>query len=243
MKKSRKKYVGEGTKFFINFLPDDIFNSFSEEEKLSYREYRRYQRFCGEGGLRIKKYQLEIEKLNQKINEERKKIKGIMDEDGWEKKMEFFYNDVSHLDKNLKLNVSIEKRNRTSKSKKVIDGELPTISFERTNKTYKGKKLDNNFKFYGRVENLSNRKDFYFGDEVDMRKGLEEIFFEDWSKDDFDSVKDELKSIMSQFSRYHIFKSDLMEFKVESYNIKSLVEWCKWCEENGVNRYEWGGMR
>jgi hypothetical protein len=243
MKKSRKKYVGEGTKFFINFLPDDIFNSFSEEEKLSYREYRRYQRFCGEGGLRIKKYQLEIEKLNQKINEERKKIKGIMDEDGWEKKMEFFYNDVSHLDKNLKLNVSIEKRNRTSKSKKVIDGELPTISFERVNKTYGGKEVKKNYKFYGRVENLSNRKDFYFGDEVDMRKGLEEIFFEDWSKDDFDSVKDELKSIMSQFSRYHIFKSDWMEFKVESYNIKSLVEWCKWCEENGVNRYEWGGMR
>jgi hypothetical protein len=243
MKKSKKKYVGEGTKFFINFLPDDIFNSFSEEEKLSYREYRRYQRFCGEGGLRIKKYQLEIEKLTQKINEERKKIKGIMDEDGWEKKMEFFYNDVSHLDKNLKLNVSIEKRNRISKSKKVEDGELKVMSYERTNKTYKGKKLDNNFKFYGRVENLSNRKDFYFGDEVDMRKGLEEIFFEDWSKDDFDSVKDELKSIMSQFSRYHIFKSDWMEFKVESYNIKSLVEWCKWCEENGVNRYEWGGMR
>jgi hypothetical protein len=243
MKKSRKKYVGEGTKFFINFLPDDIFNSFSEEEKLSYREYRRYQRFCGEGGLRIKKYQLEIEKLTQKINEERKKIKGIMDEDGWEKKMEFFYNDVSHLDKNLKLNVSIEKRNRTSKSKKVIDGELPTISFERVNQTYGGKEVKKNYKFYGRVENLSNRKDFYFGDEVDMRKGLEEIFFEDWSKDDFDSVKDELKSIMSQFSRYHIFKSNWMEFKVGTYNIKSLVEWCKWCEENGVNRYEWGGMR
>jgi hypothetical protein len=166
-----------------------------------------------------------------------------MDEDGWEKKMEFFYNDVSHLDKNLKLNVSIEKRNRISKSKKVEDGELKVMSYERTNKTYKGKKLDNNFKFYGRVENLSNRKDFYFGDEVDMRKGLEEIFFEDWSKDDFDSVKDELKSIMSQFSRYHIFKSNWMEFKVGTYNTKSLVDWCKWCEENGVNRYEWGGMR
>ena len=243
MKKSKKKYVGEGTKFFIDFLPDDIFNSFSEEEKLSYREYRRYQRFCGEGGLRIKKYQLEIEKLTQKINEERKKIKGIMDEDGWEKKMEFFYNDVSHLDKNLKLNVSIEKRNRTSKSKKVIDGELPTISFERVNQTYGGKEVKKNYKFYGRVENLSNRTTFYFGDEIDMRKGLEEIFFEDWSKDDFDSVKDELKSIMSQFSRYHIFKSNWMEFKVGTYNTKSLVDWCKWCEENGVNRYEWGGMR
>lgn len=243
MKKRKKNYVGDGGKFFIDFLPDDIFNSFSEEERLSYREYRRYQRFCGEGGLRIKKYQLEIEKLNQKINEERKKIKGIMDEDGWEKKMEFFYNDVSHLDKNLKLNVSIEKRNRTSKSKKVEDGELKVMSYERTNNTYRGKKLDNNFKFYGRVENLSNRTTFYFGDEIEMRKGLEEIFFEDWSKDDFDSVKDELKSIMSQFSRYHIFKSNWMEFKVGTYNIKSLVDWCKWCEENGVNRYEWGGMR
>lgn len=243
MKKRKKNYVGDGGKFFIDFLPDDIFNSFSEEERLSYREYRRYQRFCGEGGLRIKKYQLEIEKLNQKINEEKKKLKGIMDEDGWEKKMEFFYNDVSHLDKNLKLNVSIEKRNRTSKSKKVEDGELKVMNYERTNNTYRGKKLDNNFKFYGRVENLSNRTTFYFGDEIDMRKGLEEIFFEDWSKDDFDSVKDELKSIMSQFSRYHIFKSNWMEFKVGTYNIKSLVDWCKWCEENGVNRYEWGGMR
>jgi hypothetical protein len=76
-----------------------------------------------------------------------------------------------------------------------------------------------------------------------MSRRLEEIFSENWSKDDFDPVKDELKSIMSQFSRYHIFKSNWMEFKVVTYNTKSLVDWCKGCEENGVNRYEWGGMR
>lgn len=243
MKKRGRNYVGQGGKFFIDFLPEDIFNSFSEEEKVNYREYRRYQRFCGESGLRIKKYQLEIEKLNQKINEEKKKVKGYKDEDGWEKKMEFFYNGVSHLDKNLKLNVSIEKRDRTSKSKKVEDGKMKIMDYERTNKTYKGKKLNFNFKFYGRVENLSNRINFYFGDELDIRKGLGEIFLEDWSKDDFDSVKDELKSIMSQFSRYHIFKSNWNEFKVGTYNMTTLVEWCKWCEENEVNRYEWGGMR
>lgn len=245
MKRKKKRYVGEGGKLFIDFLPDEIFQSFSDEEKLSYREYRRYQRFVGESNLRIQKYQMEIDKLKDKINEEKKKVKGFGDEEGWEKKVEFFYGKVSHIDKNLKLNCSIEKRDRTSKSKKVIDGELPTISFERVNQTYGGKEVKKNYKFYGRVEIGSNRKQFYLGEEgeSDMRKGLEEIYPEDWSKDDFDSVKDEIKSIMSQFSRYHIFKSNWNEFKVGTYNMKTLIDWCKWCEENEVNRYEWGGIR
>jgi hypothetical protein len=243
MKKSKKRYVGEETKLFINFLPEEIFLSFSDEEKKNYREYRRYQRFIGESNSRIQKYQIEVEKLLSKINFEKVKIKGGGDEDGWEKSVEFFYNQISHLDKDLKLNCSIEKRNRTSKSKKVEDGVKRVISSERTNNTYKGERLNTNFKFYGRVETLSNRKSFYFGDEVDMRRGLEEIFNENWSKDDFDSVKDELKSLMSQFSRYHIFKTNWEEFKVGTYNIKTLVDWCKWCEESGVDRYEWGGYR
>ena len=241
--KKKKRYVGEGSKLFIDFLPEEIFESFSKEEKLSYREYRRYQRFVGESNLRTKKYQMEIDKLKEKISEEKKKVKGFGDEDGWEKKVEYFYGKVSHIDKNLKLNCSIERRDRTSKSKKVEDGELKRISSKRDNSTYKGKKLEKYYLLYGRVESGNNRVNFYFGTEYEMRRGLEQIFSEDWSKDDFDTIKDEIKGIMSQFSRYHIFKTNWKEFKVGTYNMKSLIEWCKWCEENSVNRYEWGGKR
>jgi hypothetical protein len=243
MKKKKKRYVGDGVKLFIGFLPDEIYCSFSEEETLNYREYRRYQRFIGESELRVKKYQKEIDRLTIKISDEKKKVKGFGDEDGWEKRMEFYYNKVSHLDKDLKLNCSVEIRNRTSASKRVEDGEINRSLLERQKTQHKGKKLSNHYKVYGRVENLSNRKQFYFGDEYDIRSFLEGIYKEDWSKDDFESVKDELKSMMSQFSRYHIFKSNWADFKVGTYNMQTLVNWCKWCEENGVDRYEWGGHR
>jgi hypothetical protein len=243
MKRKKKQYVGEGVKLFIDYLPDEIYYSFSEEELKNYREYRRYQRFIGESDLRVKKHQKEIDKLTKKIEEEKKKVKGLGDDEGWERKMEFFYGKVSHLDKNLKLNCSIEKRNRTSKSKKVEDGELKRISSKRDNITYKGEKLERYYLLYGRVENGSNRVNFYFGTESDMRKGLEEIFNEDWSKDDFDSMKDEIRFIMSQFSRYHIFKTNWRDFKVGTYNMKTLIDWCKWCEENGVDRGEWGNKK
>lgn len=239
MKKKKKKYVGEKVKLFMDFLPDEIFYSFTDEEKQEYRNYRRYQRFIGESNLRVQKYQKEIEKLKKKISEEKIKVKGTEEEEGWEKKMEFYYNKVSHLDKNLKLNCSIENRRRSSVSQKLETKEIKYNPLKRD----KNKKTTENFKYYGRVESLSNRKDFYFGTEIEMRKGLEEIFSEDWSKDDFDFVKDELKSLMSQFSRYHIFKSNWNEFKVGTYNMKTLVDWSKWCEENGVDRYEWGGKR
>jgi hypothetical protein len=48
---------------------------------------------------------------------------------------------------------------------------------------------------------------------------------------------------MSQYSRYHIFHNKWEGFKTETHNLNSIIEWCKWCDEKGVDRYEWGGIK
>jgi hypothetical protein len=39
--KKKKTYIGQGLKWFVDFLPDELFNSLNEDERRSYREYRR----------------------------------------------------------------------------------------------------------------------------------------------------------------------------------------------------------
>lgn len=241
--KKRKGYKGEGLKFFMNYLPDEIFNSLNDEERYHYREYRRYQKFMGESKERVEKYKQEVEKLNQLIQKENQKVKGTKQESGWKDKMTIHYDKVSHLDKELKLNCSVEKRERTSQSKKIIDNRSkPSIGTIVRGK-YGGKPLKKYYKLYGRVENVNQRKYFYFGDESEVRKLLSELYGEDFSKDDFDDVKDELKVLISQFSRYHIYHSNWDEFKSETHNLRGIIDWCKWCDENDVNRYDWGGTK
>ena len=84
----KRKYVGEELKWFMDFLPDEVYKGLSKEDYTNYREYRRYQRFIGEGTQRIEKYQKQIESLNKKINQEKEKIKGVdIEHSGWEQKM------------------------------------------------------------------------------------------------------------------------------------------------------------
>jgi len=242
--KKKKRYIGEGQKRFFDFLPPVVFNSLTPEERINYQGYRNFQRHIGESIITISNYQKQIDKLNKLIHLENHKIKGDSENGGWEMKVKMYYDKINHIDKNFQLNCSIERRNRTSKSKKFLDGEIKISRNVTIVKSQYGKKdLERVYKIYGRVENSTHRKQLYFGDEQEVRKVISEIYQEDWTTEPFEYLKDELRTLISQYSRYHIFHNKWDEFKGETHNLKSISDWCKWCENNGVDRYEWGGVK
>lgn len=242
--KKKKRYVGEGLKWFVDFLPKEVFDSLTEKERKDYQGYRNYQRHIGDSTLKISNFQKEIEKLTNLIKEEQFKIKGDIDNSGWEMKMKIHYDKINHIDKNFQLNCSIERRDRTSLSKRYIDGEIKTFkSVPILKKQYGEKDIERVYKLYGRVENTQNRKQIYFGDEKEIRNVLSEIYGEDWSNEPYEFLKDELRILISQYSRYKIFHNKWEGFKKEKHNMKSVKDWCVWCEKNGIDRYEWGGKK
>ena len=83
----------------------------------------------------------------------------------------------------------------------------------------------------------------FFDNYKNVRVEIGKLFNEDWSKEPFEFLKDELRSLLSQYSRYHIFHNKWEGFKGETHNLNSIIEWCKWCDEKGVDRYEWGGVK
>jgi hypothetical protein len=240
----KKRYIGEGLKWFVDFLPNEVFNSLSKEERVNYQGYRNYQRHIGDSNLKISNYQKQIEKLTNLIKDEQFKIRGDFENGGWELNMKMFYDKINHIDKNFHLNCSVERRDRTSISKKINDGEL--VRFKKDHilkKTYGETEIGKVYKLYGRVENSTYRQQIYLGDETNIRLVLGKLLDEDFSNDPYDILKDELRILMSQYSRYLIFHKKWEGFKGETHNLKSMIEWCKWCEGNGVNRYEWGGSK
>lgn len=240
----KKRYIGEGLKWFVDFLPNEVFNSLSKEERVNYQGYRNYQRHIGDSNLKISNYQKQIEKLTNLIKDEQFKIRGDFENGGWELNMKMFYDKINHIDKNFHLNCSVERRDRTSISKKINDGEI--VRFKKDHilkKTYGETEIGKVYKLYGRVENSTYRQQIYLGDETNIRLVLGKLLDEDFSNDPYDVLKDELRILMSQYSRYLIFHKKWEGFKGETHNLKSMIEWCKWCEENGVNRYEWGGIK
>lgn len=232
--KKKKTYVGKGLKWFVDFLPDEIFNSMSDEEKKNYREYRRYQKEMGQGLENIKKLQKQIETIQRNI-------KGGGEVDGWESKMKMYYDRINHIDKNFKLNCSIERRDRSSITKKIKEGSLIKSKSDFTLKnTYGKKEIGSVIKLYGRVENSVHRHQIYLGDERNIRLVLSTLYNEDWSNEPYEFLKDELRSLVSQYSRYHIFHNKWEGFKSETHNLQSIIEWCS---RIGEERYKWGGTR
>jgi hypothetical protein len=242
--KKKKRYIGEGQKWFVDFLPKEVFLSLTEEERVNYQGYRNYQRHIGDSNLKISNYQKEIEKLTNLIKEEQFKIKGDFENEGWEMNVKMFYDKITHIDKNFQLNCSIEIRDRTSISKKFKDGEVKTFKNVPVIKSqYKEKDLERVYKIYGRVENSVHRKPIYFGDEIKVRKVISQIYQEDWTTEPYEYLKDEMRILISQYSRYQIFHHKWEGFKSETHNLKSISDWCTWCTKNGVDRYEWGGKK
>ena len=53
--KKEKKFRSEGDVFFMDYLPDEVFDNLSESERESYRLYRNNHRWIHDGNEKIKR--------------------------------------------------------------------------------------------------------------------------------------------------------------------------------------------
>jgi len=245
----KKQYKSESIykgKYFIDYLPEEVFNKLNKEDKENYREYRRYSTFIKDSELRIEKYEKEILKLKDKISTERLKIGGDKTSNDWLMKMKDRFDTLGHINKNFLFSCSVTKRIRKSKSLKLKSGEKIMSETEMgvLKNEYKGEELKPVELWYSQIVNSGKTiyKTIYLGKEENIKKFLTEIDEDkyDWSNDDVEDVRSEMKVIISQYVRYTVFHNTWRTFEKDgpTHNLESLSKWCK---KIGVKRYEWGG--
>lgn len=239
--KRKKDYKSRGEKFFLEYLPQEVFDSLKPKEREDYKKYRDNHRYMFNGKNQIKKWEEEISKLRGKIKEKKIQINGDDENSGWKQKMMIGYQGIQHYSKDFQFNISIGFRYRKSEIYKNEEdyklGKKGSKKDLREQTHFKGKKLQPNPKLYLRITRTKDVfKNLYVGSEEDVRREISNLTKEDWSKESLEYLKDEVRFMYSSYIRYNVFHSNWKEFFKGKHTFPSIVEWSK---KMGVKRYEW----
>ena len=251
---NKKEFRSKDRKFFIDYISDDILKKMDEEMVQHLYRYRDYHRYIHDRMVKIELLEEQIDKLKKKISKhkeavEGEKIDGIVQTSGFKDKMIYHYDFVKHFDTNLRVTSWVEKNSRKSTSLRKKEGEdvsvSPSFNFRNT---HKGEPLKTRDIWLGKVEIQKKRKTFYLGLQTDILDELMRLL--DYTDDNLSEwewvdVKDEIKMLLNQFSRYHIFHKSVPEFrKMENMSLSRVIDWCLEMDnkpnDKGVSpRYDW----
>lgn len=247
-KKSNRKHRSEGDKYYIPFLPDEVFNNLSPTLKEVQREYRIYHRTIHDINKRISDNQGMIKRLREQIENDRFRLKEKASEnheDGYEELMASRYQKLVHLYDDFKFSVSLSPKDRTSESYKKNQrdleeyGELMDTEGDYRKKFYGGKEIgvvrswnaqvkSDNYKYslIPELEKGKKIKNIILGTEEVMRMNLGTLYDLDYSKDDIEEIKDEWRTIVRAYSNWYITKKGWKGFKLDTHPKEKIVEWC-----------------
>ena len=165
-KNSKRKHRSEGDKYYIPFLPDEVFDNLSPELREIQREYRLYHRVVHDIKKRIKDNIELRKKLLDKINEDKERLNeranDEYDDRGYEELMLKRFQKLTHLYEDYRFNVNISRVNRSSSSFKKNKDDMEKLGFinslegDYRRKTYGGKKLSELFTYHAQIKS----KDF-----------------------------------------------------------------------------------
>lgn len=254
MKKKERKYLSEkfiDKKFFIEYLPTKLYYGLSPQEKEDYREYRRYSYFISRSNKKIQDLELQIEKLKSKIQKETEKHKDVIDEYysedgdkryrdvielGWNSKMKNHYEKLTHIHQKFDFTIWWEKRKISNKTLKQRSGEVIVSDTEvlREVTKYGGRELELRYRWYVKIKGVGSKpsKNIYLGDEQSIRSTLSEIYQEDFFKDNWDTVKDELKSLIESYVLFQLINKGWDTLMItekkggDSHSLRTIKEWC-----------------
>lgn len=245
--KRNKDYRSKGEKFFLEYLPTEVFDSLKPKERENYKKYRDNHRYMFNGKVQIKKWEEEISKLKDKIKSKKLQIngddsKGLGDGVGWKPKMMIGYEGVQKLSNDFQFNISVGFQVRKSKILKNEEdyetGRRGRKVLMKSQTTFKGKPLQSTPRIVLRISRTQDvSRNLHVGSEVDVRTEISNLYKEDfWKNEPIEYVKDELRVIYTTYVRYHVFHSNWKEFFKGKHSFSSVIEWSK---EMGDKRYEW----
>lgn len=245
----KKTYSSKDEELFFDFLPDEVFNSLTPEQREYYREYRRYHHFLHKSKSKVEKMEKQIQKLKTQIKNERDKwgIRTVVSDDierdveGWKYLLTKNYSQISHLDKKFKLRVKMERRNRSSRSYKVQSKQSNRYHLERVSNTYKGEPLKKNIRHLGRVISVGEKYEvtYSFGDEQNIRDTLSQYFGEGIRTESLNRLELRLRQIIIQYTRYCVFHNGWGYVKDNPKTLNHLMDWVRDCDEKGIDRKRW----
>lgn len=264
MNKKERKYLSErylNKDLFVDYLPTKIYSELTEEERTNYREYRRYSYFVSRSKKKIEDLQQQIDELQLKINKEVEKQKDIVDVDysedgnklhrdlvelGWNSKMKNYYQKLTHIHKKFDFKIWWERRPISNKTLDVKSGRkiISETEFLQDRKTYGGRELELRHRYYIKLKGVGPKpsKNIYLGDEKLIRETLSEVYQEDFFKDDWEIVKDELRGIIEPYVIFNLMKKGWKTFMVkekdggDSHSIYTIKDWCV---DVGDDRYNY----
>ena len=244
--KRKKEYRSKGEKFFLEYLPTEVFDSLKPRERENYKKYRDNHRYMFNGKVQIKKWEEEISKLKDKIKSKKLQIngddsKGLGESVGRKVKMVKGYEGVQKYSDDFQFNISIGfqvRKPKILKNKEDYEsGKKGSKQDLRNQTTFKGKPLQSTPRIVLRISRTKDvSRNLHVGSEVDVRTEISNLYKEDWNKEPIEYVKDELRVIYSTYVRYHVFHSNWKEFFKGKHSFSSVIEWSK---EMGDKRYEW----
>ena len=253
MKKKERKYLSEqfiDRRFFVDYLPTKIYYDLTPQEKVDYREYRRYSYFISRSKKKIEDLESQIKKIQSKIHDEIKKHKDFLDiyysedgnkehrdvvEHGWDSKMKNHYEKLTHIHQKFDFTIWWEKRPISNKTLKQKSGELifPDTEILRNVTKYRGRELELRYRWYIKIKGVGSKpsKNIYLGDEESIRTTLSDIYQEDFFKDDWGVVKDELRSLIESYVIYNLMNKGwdtfmkTEKFGGDSHSLRTIKEW------------------
>ena len=240
--KRKKDYKSRGEKFFLEYLPTEVFDSLKPKEREDYKKYRDNHRYMFNGKNQIKQWEEEISKLREKIKGKKSQINGDGEYSGWKEKMMLGYQGVEKYSKDFQFNISIGFQTRKSK---ILKNEEDFKSGKRGRKedlrnqtTFKGKPLQlSTPRMVIRISRTKDiHKNLHGGSEEDVRTMIGNLYKEDWSKEPLDILKDEVRILYSTYIRYHVFHSNWKDFMLGKHSLSNVIEWSK---KMGDKRYDW----
>ena len=196
-------YRAREEKFFLDYLPDELFINLTENQRINFRKLR-------ENHLLIQKAESEIKDLNSEIKERKDlikkikhKIEGTTERPGYLLKMQSANTELNKLIINFSFSISIGFRSHKTK-----------------NKTKGTPKL------YLRIQRTSREfKNIYIGTEEYAKLILEELTSTSWKTIPAEIVKDEIKLLYGSYVRHFIWKKNWNGFFEEKHSLSSVKDW------------------
>ena len=239
--KRKKDYRSRGEKFFLEYLPTEVFDSLKPKERENYKKYRDNHRYMFNGNNQIKQWREEISKLREKIKSKKSQIDGDGEYSGWKEKMMIGYEGVQKYSKDFQFNISVGFQVRKSKVLKNKEdyesGKRGKKEDMREQTHFRGKPLQSTPRIVLRISRTQDvSRNLHVGNEKDVRTMIGNLTKEDWSKESIENLKEELRFTYSSYVRYHVFHSNWKEFFKGKHSFSSVIEWSKMM---GDKRYEW----